>query len=132
MNSLIEQATAIRAAMDTVTQQLSDEQAEQVTQLYYPWQPGVQYASGDRRRYADLLYRCVQPHTSQADWTPDAAPALWVRTSADEWPIWVQPSGAHDAYAMGAKVTHAAKRWTSDIDANVWEPGVNGWTEVQQ
>lgn len=44
--------------------------------------------------------------------------------------MWVQPTGAHDAYAQGAKVSHNGKKWTSDIAANVWEPGVYGWTEV--
>lgn len=48
---------------------------------------------------------------------------------AQEWPEWIQPTGAHNAYAKGAKVTHAGKRWISDVDANTWEPGVYGWTE---
>lgn len=43
-------------------------------------------------------------------------------------PAWVQPTGGHDAYALGARVTHAAKTWTSNYAANVWEPGVFGWT----
>ena len=49
---------------------------------------------------------------------------------AEEWPEWRQPQGAHDAYALGAKVSHNGKHWTSDVAANVWEPGVYGWTEV--
>ena len=48
----------------------------------------------------------------------------------DEYPEWVQPTGAHDAYAQGAKVSHNGKKWTSDVGGNVWEPGVYGWTEV--
>lgn len=51
--------------------------------------------------------------------------------STEEYPAWVQPLGAHDAYAQGAKVSHNGKKWTSDIANNVWEPGVYGWTEVQ-
>lgn len=50
---------------------------------------------------------------------------------AEEWPEWVQPTGAHDAYSQGAKVSHNGKHWTSDVDGNVWEPGVYGWTEEQ-
>jgi hypothetical protein len=48
-----------------------------------------------------------------------------------EWPAapWLQPQGAHDAYAEGARVTHAGKVWVSLMDANVWEPGVTGWRE---
>lgn len=42
---------------------------------------------------------------------------------------WRQPAGAHDAYPLGARVSHAGKRWISDIDNNVWEPGIAGWSE---
>lgn len=35
---------------------------------------------------------------------------------------WVQPTGGHDAYALGAQVTHNGFIWTSLVDANVWEP----------
>ena len=89
---------------------------------------------GQIRRYKDVLYRCVQAHTSQADWTPDTAASLWSKTSdpAEEWPAWSQPVGAHDAYEKGAKVSHKDKHWTSDVAANVWEPGVYGWTEVTE
>ena len=48
----------------------------------------------------------------------------------EEYPDWVQPIGAHDAYAQGAKVNHNGKKWTSDIPNNTYEPGVYGWTEV--
>lgn len=44
---------------------------------------------------------------------------------------WVQPTGAHDAYALGAVVSHNGKVWVSTVDSNVWEPGGYGW-EVQQ
>jgi hypothetical protein len=73
----------------------------------------------------------VQAHTTQADWTPDITPAMWVVVSLDEWPEWVQPIGAQDAYAKDAKVSHNDKHWISDVDANVWEPSVYGWSEAQ-
>ena len=88
---------------------------------------------GQIRRYTDgKLYKCLQAHTSQADWTPDTAVSLWVSISdpAEEWPEWSQPLGAHDAYSKGAKVSHNGKHWISDLDANVWEPGQYGWTEA--
>ena len=75
--------------------------------------------------------KCVQAHTSQAGWTPDATPALQVVVSIDEYPEWVQPTGAQDAYAKGSKVTHNGKKWISSYDANVWEPGVYGWEEYK-
>lgn len=46
-------------------------------------------------------------------------------------PAWVQPTGAHDAYAAGALVTHNGFIWQSDVDGNVWEPGVYGWTQLE-
>lgn len=49
--------------------------------------------------------------------------------SPEEWPAWVQPAGAHDAYQVGAKVTHAGNRWISTAANNVWAPGVFGWTQ---
>ena len=118
-----------RIMTDVAISYLTDDQAESVTELFLNWEIGVAYVVGDRRKYKGLLYRCVQAHTSQADWTPDKTPALWVRTSTEEWPEWIQPTGAHDAYNKGDKVSHNEKHWISDIDANVYEPGVYGWTE---
>ena len=128
--SYVEKARQLRERIDTATNYLNDEQAETVTELFPEWGIGIKYTVGDRRQYDSLLYRCVQAHTSQDDWTPPAVPALWVRTSTEEWPEWVQPTGAHDAYSAGDKVSHNDKHWISDVDANVWEPGVAFWTEA--
>lgn len=54
----------------------------------------------------------------------------WRKQSGDdEWPDWVQPTGSHDAYPLGAKVSHNDKHWISSVGANGWEPGVYGWDE---
>lgn len=120
-----------QAALDEVLPILTDEQAEQVIDAFPLWQVGKAYEVGTRVRYNSLLYKCIQAHTSQADWTPDTAVSLWVRVGEPgEIPEWVQPTGAHDAYAKGDKVRHNDKVWTSDIDANTYEPGVYGWTET--
>ncbi len=120
-------ATAMSAAGAILT----DEQAYTVPALFMPWSATASYVAGDRVRYGNILYRCLQAHTAQADWTPDAAVSLWVRIDdpAEEWPAWKQPTGATDAYALGAKVSHNNARWVSDVAANVWEPGVYGWAE---
>lgn len=123
-------AERMRQKMNLATSYLDDEQAESVTELFPQWESGTAYAVGDRRQYDSLLYRCVQAHTSQDDWTPPQVPALWVRTSTEEWPEWIQPTGAQDAYAKGSKVSHNEKHWISNVDANTWEPGVYGWDEV--
>lgn len=127
--SYTESARILRQSMDLATSYLDDEQAETVTGLFPVWETGVAYVIGDRRQYGGLLYRCVQAHTSQEGWEPPAVPALWVRTSTEEWPEWIQPAGAHDAYNTGDKVSHNGKHWISTVDANVWEPGVYGWDE---
>ena len=120
-----------RVMIDVALDYLDDDEAESVAMLFENWQTGVAYAVGDRRQYEGLLYRCVQAHTSQDDWTPPVAPALWVRTSTEDWPEWIQPTGAHDAYNKGDKVSHNGKHWISDVDANIWEPGVYGWSEAK-
>ena len=122
--------TLIGSNSEKIVNTFTDENAVKVIDLYPVWTIGIAVAKDSRYQYNGKLYKCVQAHTTQADWTPDVIPALWVKVSLDEWPEWVQPTGAHDAYAKGDKVTHNSKKWTSDVDANVWEPGVYGWTEV--
>lgn len=124
-----EKAYQIRAEIEKASISLSDEDALAAPELFAAWSTDIFYNVGDRRRYNGQLYSCVQAHTSQVDWTPEATPALWKKTSIDEWPEWIQPTGAHDAYSTGDKVSHNDKHWISDIDANIWEPGVYGWTE---
>lgn len=121
----------IETVLDEVLEMLTDEQAATIPGAFPKWALDVAYKVGDRRRYAGTLYRCIQAHTSQADWTPDVAVSLWVRVGEPgEIPEWVQPTGAHDAYAKGDHVMHDDKEWVSTIDANVYEPGVYGWDEA--
>ena len=42
---------------------------------------------------------------------------------------WAQPEGAHDAYPKDWPVTHSGKEWLSEVEVNVWEPGVSGWRQ---
>lgn len=132
-NDLVKQAQAIRAGMQALARTALDAVLlAQPMAMYDEWSAeSVAYTLNDIRQYNGLLYRCVQAHTSQATWTPEDAPSLWTRIAdpAQEWPEWIQPTGAHNAYALGAKVSHNGKHWISDVDANVWEPGVYGWTE---
>ena len=130
---LVEQAQAIRAGMQALARTAPDAVLlAQPMAVYDEWSAdSVEYVLNDIRQYNGLLYRCVQAHTSQATWTPEDAASLWTRIAdpAQEWPEWIQPTGAHNAYALGAKVSHAGKHWVSNVANNVWEPGVYGWTE---
>lgn len=136
MANILEQAKAIRAAMDAAGAVLEDGKAVECMALYRPWVAADVYEVGELRRYGRELYRCLTGHQGQEDWTPDVSPSLWVRVDdpAEEWPAWRQPQGSTDAYPEGAKVEHDGKRWVSLTDANVWEPGAAGsetlWREV--
>ena len=123
-------AKQLRKLIEQLAITLDDETALTGVELFPAWVVGKAYAVNDRTQYNGTLYKCVQAHTSQADWTPDATPALWVVVTVEEWPEWIQPTGAHDAYSKDSKVTHNGKKWISSYDANVWEPGVYGWEEV--
>ena len=129
----IEKAKALRKKIESMSAELTDTDALDVPELFPKWTI-KEYAVGDRVRYEDTLYKCLQAHTAQTDWTPDVAVSLWVRVDdpSIEYPEWKQPVGATDAYSKGSKVSHPTqdKHWISDIDGNVWEPGVYGWSEV--
>ena len=125
VDSIVFVKLAETGAIDEVT-------ATEHTEIFAAWEPNVQYESGNLRRYPESdgkLYKCIQAHKSQADWTPDVAVSLWVVAGdpAEEWPEWSQPIGAQDAYSQGDKVSHKDQHWISSVDANVWEPGVYGW-----
>ena len=110
-----------------------DAQALEVKYLYPEWKSGKDYAAGYRVNYNGVLYKCLQGHTSQDDWMPEAAPSLWAKVLIPDpnvIPEWEQPDSTNP-YMAGDKVTHNGKTWESSIDNNVWEPGVYGWTEVQ-
>ena len=125
-------AKQLREKIEQASASLPDEEALEAVELFPAWASGIEYAVDTRVRHGSLLYRCIQAHTSQDDWTPDLTPALWtsVDDPAEEWPEWLQPAGAHDSYAAGAKVAHNERHWISTIDGNVWEPGVYGWEEA--
>ena len=130
-SAIIEKARYLRAKIEQLAETLTDEVALQYVALFKDWQTDTAYVVDDRVKYDDVLYKCVQAHTSQASWTPDLTPALWVVVSIEEWPEWVQPIGVQDAYMSGDKVSHNEKHWISTSDNNVWEPGVYGWDEVE-
>lgn len=96
---------------------------------------GQRADAGSYWRHTDKLYRvnAGQGHVIQADWAPDKAVSLFslAANPAEEWPEWIQPTGAHNAYAKGAKVTYNGKRWVSTADGNVWAPGAYWWEEVK-
>lgn len=125
-------AKQLRALIETLAITLDDKTALTGVELFPAWAADTAYAVGDRVQYNGVLYKVLQDHTSQADWTPDAAPSLFAKVlipDTDVIPEWEQPDSTNP-YSAGDKVTHNGKTWVSNIDGNVWEPGVYGWNEA--
>lgn len=111
---------------------VDDSTALRMREFYPLWEAGQDYTAGFRLRYGGLLYKVLQAHTSQETWTPDAAPSLFAKVLIPDEnviPEWEQPDSTN-GYAKGDKVTHKGKTWVSDVDNNLWEPGIYGWIEV--
>lgn len=123
------EAIAFRNKIELAAEMQSDEQALESIELFPKWKSQIGIIKDKRYQYNGVLYRAIQSHTSQADWTPDKVPALFAEVSIEEWPLWKQPVGSEDAYNTGDKVTWNEKHWISNTDNNVWEPGVYGWVE---
>ena len=130
MNKYIQEAKEIRKAIDIFAENQTDETLIDNKAAFSLWRAGIQVVRKQILRYNDDLYRVNQDHTTQDDWTPDITPALFTKISLEEYPEWVQPTGAQDAYNTGDKCSHNNKHWVSNLDGNVWEPGIYGWSEV--
>ena len=135
----IQAAEQLRRALQIFAATLSEEQALEVAAVYPAWEAGRAYAVGDILRHGvnsvgdPQLYKVVQAHTSQADWLPEATPALYDPFGLDEsgYPLWSQPAGAHDAYNQGDIVDYNGTLYKSLVDGNVWTPGAyDGLWEV--
>ncbi len=123
-------------ALTFFAETLSDAQALQVPMLFDEFDGnGVAYEVGKRVVYNGVLYKVLQAHTSQAGWTPTAAPSLFAKvineTITGEIPDWEQPDSTN-AYMKGNKVKFNGKIYESVIDNNVWSPTAYpaGWKEV--
>lgn len=128
--TIIEQAYAIREAMDVAGATLTDEQALVCVRLYRPWEVGKAYTVGEFLTYGvngvgdPKLYKVVQNHTSQAEWTPDKTASLYdaLGLDGDGYPVWSQPTGAHDAYNKGDVVNYNGTLYESTINGNTYSP----------
>lgn len=126
-----EHAYKLRELMHKAAVSLPDEDALEAVELFPVWEADKAYAADERIRYGEKLYRCVQAHTSQADWIPPDTPALWTEVAKPgEIPVWRQPSGAQDAYRIGDLVhfpTADDPVYICVSDYNVYAPNVYGW-----
>jgi len=140
MINRMQAAEQFRKALQMFAASLSNEQAMEVATIYDAWAVNKSYAVGEFFTYGEngvgdpQLYKVVQAHTSQEDWTPDATTALYVAIGLDDsgYPIWSKPTGAHDAYNTGDIVDYNGNLYKSLIDGNIYSPEEypSGWEEV--
>lgn len=139
--SMIERARVLRRVIEHMAESLTDEEAVENVELYPAWDmDGHEYAAGDRVRYDDVLYKVLQNHTSQENWTPDESPSLFARVLAGQdgtdIGVWEQPDSTNP-YMTGDRVhfpTMEDPVYESLIDNNIWSPETYpaGWKEVEE
>lgn len=138
----LQAAEQLRRALQMYAATLTDEQAMEIASVYPRWEVGKAYSVGDIISYGEnslgdpQLYKVVQAHTSQEDWIPgQGTDSLYDAFGLDEsgYPIWSQPTGAHDAYNTGDIVNYNGTLYKSLIDGNVWAPDAypQGWEKVE-
>lgn len=138
----LQAAEQLRRALQMYAATLTDEQALEIASVYPRWEVGKAYSVGDIISYGEnslgdpQLYKVVQAHTSQEDWIPgQGTDSLYDAFGLDEsgYPIWSQPTGAHDAYNTGDIVNYNGTLYKSTMDGNVWAPDAypQGWEKVE-
>ena len=135
----IRNSEQFRKAVQMFAKSLDEDSAMMIATIYDPYQVDHAYAVGDYFTYGvngvgdPQLYKVVQAHTSQVDWKPDTLPALYtpIGLTPSGYPVWTQPTGAHDAYNKGDIVSYNDKLYRSLIDGNVYSPDAYpaGWEE---
>ena len=137
------EAIDFRTTVDALIQTMTDEEAIASQVLFPNWQSGKSYTLNERVRYGGKLYKVLQSHTSQSNWTPDKAPSLFAEiltatvdpgtgeAKEDDVKEWTQPDSTNP-YMKGDKVTYNGKTYESMIDNNTWAPDAypQGWKEV--
>jgi hypothetical protein len=134
-------AEQLRKALQMFAATLSDEQAMEIATVYPKYEVGKAYKANEMftdgvNNVGDpQLYRVVSDHTSQADWIPSATPSLYTPIGLNEkgYPVWSQPTGAHDAYNKGDIVDYNGLLYESLIDGNTYSPEAypSGWKVVE-
>ena len=134
-------AEQFRRAVQMFVRSLGDEDAMEVATMFPQYEVGKDYKVDDIFSYGEnkvgdpQLYRVVQNHTSQADWTPNTTASLYVAIGLTEegYPVFSKPTGAHDAYNMGDIVDYNGTLYESLINGNVYAPDEYpaGWKVIE-
>lgn len=131
-NKITAETNAIAFVKMAENEMIDEVTAAEHAAVFLEWEPEINYKMKDIRKYKESLFKCLQDHKSQEDWNPEMAVSLWKKIGdpTEEFPQWSQPIGAGDAYMNGDKVTFENEHYVSNIDNNVWQPGVYGWDKV--
>lgn len=132
MSKLVDLAKKLRPLIEKAMQSLDDTDALEAVALYPKWKSGVELLQGQRVSFDGTLYKVLQSHTSQDTWTPNVTPSLFAKVLIPDENViaeWEQPDSTNPHMA-GDVVKHNGFEWVSDVDNNVWEPGVYGWTKI--
>ena len=131
--TLLELARKLRPYIEKAAASLSDEDALEAVNLFPTWNgESHEYLKDERVLYEGILYKCLQAHTSQINWTPVAASSLWAKVLIPDEniiPEWEQPDSTNP-YMKGDKVMFQDQVYESTVDNNVWAPNVYGWALV--
>lgn len=73
------EALGYRRNIEAAVQSLDDNTALRMVTFYPDWVEGFAYSDGFKVRFGDGLWKCLQAHTAQVGWEPEAVPALWER-----------------------------------------------------
>ena len=140
MKDLIETAKHLRSTIEKLSTSLEDSEALENIELFPNWDgEGINYKTGDRIKYQEVLYKVLLDHVSQNDWTPDNTPSLFAKVlipDPDIIPIWEQPNSTNP-YMIGDKVHYPdidGPVYESLINNNIWSPQSYpaGWSLVQE
>ena len=129
-------AAIMKLAVKQARQVTDDTEALSLQVLYKQWdrQIGKTLQVGEYINHNDSLYKVLQQHVAQDNWAPDVSPSLFAKVLVDptgETVLdWEQPDSTNP-YMKGDKVKHNGVIYESEVDNNVWEPGVYGWVVVE-
>jgi len=121
----LKQAARLVVLPKLAADEIDDDNAPLFAGLFPSWSVGDTVKAGEVYRWDGTLVEVVQTHKTQADRTPDKVPALFkVHRAVESVAAWVQPTGAHDAYALGERMTFKGATYESLFAANVYSPTV--------
>lgn len=138
--TIVERARELRAVIEDLAVNLDDTQALDSKELFPQWNAEAAYSVGDRVRFEDVLYKCLQEHQAQSDWTPADAPSLWAEIlpgqDGTDIGVWTQPDSTNP-YMTGDRVHYPTMEdpiYESLIDNNIWSPEAYpaGWQVVTE